>query len=298
MAKTYPLKIQYNKQINSLSKNKILAKNYLVYLIIILVIFMPLKAFSNPYENILIEKELPLFSKVDIEGNFLVKILKESKNRIEIYGDRDLITLVIVNVISDTLYISMTSDTTVSTPIEIKIFTPGIVKLTSSDKTNTVINDIDNDYFEVKLNGNTNTTLVGKTKKFNISVSGKSKLNTEKFQLNNNNIIFVNLSGLADISLKNIKSESIKVKLSDLSTLTVSGTTKNLELDAIGSGVLNGKFLRSINSIIKMDDCTEANIDVQSKLNVSLYGSSILEYIGKPTIKKKIFTNAKLNQIK
>lgn len=240
------------------------------------------------------------FKKIDIEGPFILTIDKSSNSNLEIKGEMSLIPFVITTIESDTLFIRLTSDTPVPAGqnLKLKIFPKNFNSLKAGGFAKIYLNDIKAENFELKLTDSTQTYISGIFNKFILIASGKSKIYTQNLKISGRrNLLNLVLNGGVELKLTKVFIESLKADLNGLSSLEVSGSVKNLYLNAKGSGTLQAKNLKVKNALIQMDDCSEADINVSSKLKVFLKGSSTLNYRGTPKLKKKLSNTAKIRKI-
>jgi hypothetical protein len=276
-------------------------RNKYIYFIFftIVILLIPFISPSFAVEEKVI-KTVSLIDSIDIEGPFVLTVNNGSNSNLEITGEKELIPFIITKVESGTLFIRLTSDTPVheDKPMKLNISLLNLVKLKAAGNTNVKINKIKNVSFEVRLSDTAQATISGKTNNLSIYASGKSKLDTENFTVNSKGkFLLIDLNGDVELKIKNINADYLKVNLDYLTTLELTGFAENLDLNSRSSGTFLGLKLKIKNANIKMDDCTEAEVNVISNLKALLMGASGLKYLGSPRLDTSLSGKSKLEKL-
>lgn len=158
-----------------------------------------------------------MFTKVSSKGSFDVEIKQGSASDVVVEGDENIVKLVRLKVVGETLEIDTEGNYTTSTRLVVKITLPKIEGIDLSGSGNTTVSGVKADDLDVDISGSGNIKIDGTAKKLSASVSGSGVIDANTLEAKDAD---------ADIS----GSGSIKVF-----------ATKNLNVDIAGSGEVSYK---------------------------------------------------------
>lgn len=99
----------------------------------------------------------------------------------------------------------------------------------------------------------------------------------------------LDLSGASDGKITNVHADSLELKVSGASEVSISGETKNLEADASGASEINAENLKVEDGKIEASGASSATVSVANNLEAEASGASKISYAGEP---KNIKQNA------
>lgn len=162
-------------------------------------------------------KELGSFTKISSKGAFDVEIKQGATSDVVVEGDENIVKIVKLKVVGDTLEVDTEGNYTTSTRLVVKITMPKIEGIDLSGSGNTVASGVKADDLDIDISGSGNIKVHGSAKKITADVSGSGKIDASALESED---------AIADIS----GSGSIKVF-----------ATKNLNVDIAGSGEVSYK---------------------------------------------------------
>ena len=161
------------------------------------------------------QRQVPSFSKIDINGVFDVEIQYQKKNKITVTADNNLLPHIVTRVTSGKLYVFSDRSICTKSKLQIDIESDDIEKIQSSGATDISVSGVKSDRLEIKMDG------AG-----DINLSGKAKL------------FIVNLSGAADMEAENLRAETVQISLTGAGDATIYAS-KKLDAKVAGSGTVN-----------------------------------------------------------
>ena len=162
-------------------------------------------------------KKLGSFTKVSSKGAFDVEIKQGSTSDVVVEGDENIVKIVKLKVVGDTLEVDTEGNYTTNTRLVVKITMPKIEGIDLSGSGNTVVSGVKADDLNLGISGSGSIKIDGTAKQITADVSGSGKIDASALESED---------AIADIS----GSGSIKVF-----------ATKNLNVDIAGSGEVNYK---------------------------------------------------------
>jgi hypothetical protein len=93
-----------------------------------------------------------------------------------------------------------------------------------------------------------------------------------------------NLSGASSLEVTNLEVGNTTLDLSGASTFTAAGSANDLVAVLAGASTLNTLGLPVNNANLTLTDASNAQINVNGRLNADLTGASSLQYSGQPTL--------------
>jgi Putative auto-transporter adhesin, head GIN domain len=119
-----------------------------------------------------------------------------------------------------------------------------------------------------------------------ISISGAGSVNgTDKFV--GGDRLMISLSGVGNLNLL-VNTPKIVGHISGAGSMTVSGETRDAEVQVSGVGSFKGNNLKAENVKIQLSGTGNANVYASSTLDVSISGIGSVNYSGNPTIQQHI----------
>ncbi len=171
------------------------------------------------------QRQVPSFSKIDINGVFDVTIQYQKKNKITVTADKNLLPHIVTRVTSGKLYVFSDRSICTRSKLHIDIKSDGIEKIQSSGANDIAVSGVKSNRLEIEMDGAGDINLSGKTKLF-----------------------VVNLSGAADMEAENLRAETVQISLRGAGDATIY-TSKKLNAKVTGSGTVN--YFGSPKEIIK-----------------------------------------------
>ncbi len=110
-------------------------------------------------------------------------------------------------------------------------------------------------------------------------ISPSAKLNVK---ISMPSIEGLNLSGASDGKITNVRADSLELKASGASEVTISGAAKNLEADASGASEIDAEGLKVEDGKIEASGASKAMVSVANNLEANASGASKISYAGEP----------------
>jgi len=111
------------------------------------------------------------------------------------------------------------------------------------------------------------------------------------------NIEKLEASGVANVTVINLKNSDFAVDTSGASKLNISGETQNLTVDVSGATEINAEDLKAVNANVDASGASRVNVNVSGELKTDASGASKINYAGTPTnVIKKTSGASSVNQ--
>ena len=231
-----------------------------------------------------VKTDLKAFSKVVIKNDFKVNLQKSDSPAVEIETDENIHDAIIVSEMNETLTISTSKKIRASKKLLITIhYNQPLEVLTVKDdaevasvttlKTPNFTLNID-DYAKAELTIQSDDFTLKNGNKSRIPLRSKSKLTVDSKKAH----LFFNESSNTDLAINN---DSLKVIMSDRSTVNISGTVNFLEATTSDSSDFEGKDLnvKSVETTVKGSSnfvimaIDSINLNASEKGKTEVYGS-------------------------
>ncbi|HEV3237385.1 MAG TPA: head GIN domain-containing protein [Gemmataceae bacterium] len=96
------------------------------------------------------------------------------------------------------------------------------------------------------------------------------------------------ISGAGEMEMKDLQTDRLKVDLSGVGQVNLSGKVDEFVLDMSGAGDFQGADLQTKTATIECSGAGRAVVNVSDILDVSVSGAGSVEYLGSPKVKKSI----------
>jgi hypothetical protein len=96
------------------------------------------------------------------------------------------------------------------------------------------------------------------------------------------NVESLQVSGVSNVSVANLKNDSLKVHSSGASKIKVNGETKDLEIELSGASKIDAENLKAENADVAGSGASNASVNVSGDLKADLSGASKVTYTGNP----------------
>jgi len=122
-----------------------------------------------------------------------------------------------------------------------------------------------------------------KNKNLHISTSKDlGKITFVELKISMKDLKEVNVSGIADVIAKKIKSDKLTINVSGAADLTLKGSTDKFELNVSGASDVNAKNLKSNTVDINISGAADVIVNAIDELDVDISGAGEIEYTGSP----------------
>lgn len=109
-----------------------------------------------------------------------------------------------------------------------------------------------------------------------------------KFKISVPNLEGLSVSGAGEIEINGMKNDKFEIDSSGAPTITVSGTTKMLDIDTNGAGKIDTHNLRASRGVVESKGVSKVEVDVEDQLDVTVSGPSSVIYKGDPVVNKTV----------
>ena len=118
--------------------------------------------------------------------------------------------------------------------------------------------------------------------------SGYSVNEPVKFKISVPNLEGLKVSGAGKIDVRGMNNEEFKIDADGAPTITVSGSTKLVDIHTNGAGKINTNNLRAARAVVDSNGAGQVEVDVDDQLDVKVNGASSVYYTGDPVVNKKV----------
>jgi len=109
-----------------------------------------------------------------------------------------------------------------------------------------------------------------------------------KFKISVPNLEALSVSGAGRIEIKGIKNEKFEIDSQGAPSISVSGTTKVIDIDTSGAGKIDTRNLHASRAVVDSKGVSRVDLDVADQLDVTVSGPSSVFYKGDPVVNKNI----------
>jgi Protein of unknown function (DUF2807). len=99
-------------------------------------------------------------------------------------------------------------------------------------------------------------------------------------------------SGVAKVSLIDLKNSALKIDLSGASKVTVAGETSELNVEVSGASKVDAENLKTVNADVEASGASKVSVNVTGDLKADCSGASKVTYSGTPANIEKHSTGA------
>jgi Putative auto-transporter adhesin, head GIN domain len=107
----------------------------------------------------------------------------------------------------------------------------------------------------------------------------------------------LSLSGAGNIQVNNITTNALSVNVSGAGGTSATGTADNLNLNISGFGDFKGKELKSNTATINLSGAGSATVRVDDKLRAQISGAGSISYYGSPAVTKQVSGVGSVHQV-
>jgi len=109
-----------------------------------------------------------------------------------------------------------------------------------------------------------------------------------KFKISVPNLEGFSLNGAGHIDIKGMNNEKFEIDSNGAPTITVSGTTKLIDIGVNGAGTINTTKLRASRGVVEANGAARIDLDVADQLDATVSGPSTITYKGDPVVNKTV----------
>ncbi|HYJ86740.1 MAG TPA: head GIN domain-containing protein [Pyrinomonadaceae bacterium] len=128
------------------------------------------------------KREIASFTSISTNGAFHIEVVAQKALTFEIEADDNILPLITTEVSNNVLHIKPGQSYSVSEPIIIRIGVPDLEAITSNGAGKIDVAGLNNEKFEIDLNGATAIRVSGETKLVDIDTNGAGKIDTSKLR--------------------------------------------------------------------------------------------------------------------
>ena len=102
------------------------------------------------------------------------------------------------------------------------------------------------------------------------------------------NLEGLTVSGAGRIDIKDMKNEKFEIDSNGAPNISVSGSTKTVDIDSNGAGKIDTHNLRASRAVVDSKGVSRIDLDVADQLDVTVSGPSTITYRGDPVVNKTV----------
>ncbi len=110
------------------------------------------------------------------------------------------------------------------------------------------------------------------------------------------NLEGLSVNGAGHIEVKGMNNEKFEIDSNGAASITASGTTKLVDIEANGAGKVDTQNLHAARAVVDVSGVAKVDLDVSDQLDVEISGPSSVTYKGNPTVNKNIHGPGKLTR--
>jgi hypothetical protein len=126
------------------------------------------------------KRQVASFSSISTDGAFQIEVVAQKPMALEVEGDDNILPLIDTEVTNSVLHIKPRQNYSVSEPIILRIAVPNLEGIAANGAGKIDISGLNNEKFEIDLNGAPSIKLAGETKLLDIDTNGAAKIDANK----------------------------------------------------------------------------------------------------------------------
>ncbi len=127
-----------------------------------------------------------------------------------------------------------------------------------------------------------------------VNLAGKGIVRADK-EIKSNSLT-IKVSGAGKVNLA-LETEHLTTSINGSAKYRLTGKATNQNVQISGSGLYNASQLISQYTVIDIRGSGQADVNVQTQLNVIITGKGLVRYVGKPQITKEIFGSGDIEEL-
>ena len=164
------------------------------------------------------KRDLPSFTSISTEGAFDIRVVCKKDQSLEIETDDNILPLIKTDVSRNVLHIRTSGNYSTNDDVVIRITVPDLEGITVNGAGKVDIKNLDNDQFEVNLNGAPTIEVAGETQNLKLKANGAGKIDSHKLRATN---VSVTSNGVSSVDV--YAGEKLDVHISGPSHVTYDG---------------------------------------------------------------------------
>lgn len=173
-------------------------------------------------------REVPSFTSIATEGAFHIEVTAQKPPSLEIEADDNILPLIATDVSNNVLHIKSAKSYSVSQPVIIRIALPNLEGVSADGAGKVEVAGINNEKFNLDINGAPYVKVSGETKLVNIDTNGAATIDTSRLR-----------AARAVVETKGVS--RVEVRAADQLDVTVSGPSSVLYSgDPVVKQTING----------------------------------------------------------
>jgi hypothetical protein len=117
-----------------------------------------------------------------------------------------------------------------------------------------------------------------------------------KFRVSVPNLEGLSVAGAGRIDIKNMNNEKFEIDSEGAPAISVSGTTKLIDIDTSGAGKIDTHNLHAARAVVDSKGVSRVDLDVADQLDVTVSGPSSVTYKGDPVVNKTVHGPGKVEK--
>lgn len=187
-------------------------------------------------ENAMLKKEIRQvehFNSINIKGAYVIEIVCQQEQSVEIQAPEDILTLVQTEVRDDILFIFPKNNLPKDEKINIKISAINLRSIDVSGANNIQINNLKNKQTNINFSGSSNSKISGETEELNVTISGQANFDAQKFVSQR-----VNLDLSGSIMLEVQANEELNIAMNGVGAINYYGDPKTVTRNIKGPVII------------------------------------------------------------
>ncbi len=128
------------------------------------------------------------------------------------------------------------------------------------------------------------------------NTKGYSVSEPVKFKISVPNLEGLSVNGAGRIEIKGMNNEKFEIDSNGAPSISVSGTTKVVDIDTNGAGKIDTHNLHATRAVVDSKGVSRIDLDVAEQLDVTVSGPSSVYYKGDPVVNKTIHGPGKVEK--
>ena len=205
-------------------------------------------------------RELPSFTEIDLSGSCDLRIQIGPEQKVEVWGDDNLIDRIRTEVTGgDLLRIDTRGSYSTRRGLRVDITVPHLVRLDITGSGDADISGLDGDDLELNIDGSGDVQLVGTVGYLDIDVQGSG-----------------------DVRAVDLSAGEIRTKTKGSGDIELEGTAATLEIELRGSGSIDARRLVAREASAEIYGSGDISVRAEDRFDGAVFGSGDIDVYGDP----------------
>lgn len=239
--------------------------------------------------NVIVEhRDVHAFSKVKLEGDFIVNIEMGDSTSVTVTGESNVVSRIVTKVKGDALFIGHQKWTLFNSnkPVMVSIVVNELDAMEHSGAGEVTVRDMKglNKLIASGAGDITLTNITTNDLELTLEGVGNVRIDGEIF------LKKIDQAGAGNLSMKSVTGEQLIINQKGTGNIHLTGEVKQMKIKLYGSGMIDARALISEVADVTLSGVGDVLVNVSDRLDAKIYGTGNIRYQGNPdTVSREVY---------